>query len=167
MFLISSCCCLCSIQWSQVLSLEWRCSWSSADRRCSNYIWVIDNFIAYQGATYIRGFTVDVNRACQLWQPLLGLLMRILGGISLTFRKLSKIFSWNLSIAEIIWEFQAEALCVCHALGTRTKFQLEILTINVISGIVYFPKIVLIRSRSVNETNPWCPIVYDYMLQLI
>ena len=22
-------------------------SWSSADRRCSNYIWVIDNFIAY------------------------------------------------------------------------------------------------------------------------
>ena len=35
------------IQWSQVLSWEWRCSWSSADRRCSNYIWVIDNFIAY------------------------------------------------------------------------------------------------------------------------
>ena len=26
---------------------EWRCSWSSADRRCSNYIWVIKNFIAY------------------------------------------------------------------------------------------------------------------------
>ena len=30
-----------------VLSWEWRCSWSSADRRCSNYIWVINNFIAY------------------------------------------------------------------------------------------------------------------------
>ena len=30
-----------------VLSREWRCSWSSADRRCSNYIWVVDNFIAY------------------------------------------------------------------------------------------------------------------------
>ena len=29
-----------------VTSREWRCSWSSADRRCSNYIWVIDNFIA-------------------------------------------------------------------------------------------------------------------------
>ena len=26
---------------------EWRCSWSSADRRCSNYVWVIDNLIAY------------------------------------------------------------------------------------------------------------------------
>ena len=35
-----------------------RCIGSSADRRCSNYIWVIDNFIAYQGATYIRGSTV-------------------------------------------------------------------------------------------------------------
>ena len=29
------------------ISWEWRCSWSSADRRCSNYIWVINNFIAY------------------------------------------------------------------------------------------------------------------------
>ena len=26
---------------------EWRCNWSSADRRCSNYIWVINKFIAY------------------------------------------------------------------------------------------------------------------------
>ena len=41
-------------------SREWRCSWSSADRRCSNYIWVIDNFIAFQGTSYIRGFTVVI-----------------------------------------------------------------------------------------------------------
>ena len=33
MFLVSSCSCLCPIHWSQVLSGEWRCSWSSADRR--------------------------------------------------------------------------------------------------------------------------------------
>ena len=58
MFLVSSCSCLRSINWSHVLSWEWRCSWSSADRRCSNYIWVINNFIAYKGAIYIRGFTV-------------------------------------------------------------------------------------------------------------
>ena len=47
MFLISSWRYLCLIHWSQVLSWEWRCSWSSADRRCSNYIWVINNFLAY------------------------------------------------------------------------------------------------------------------------
>ena len=41
-----------------VLSREWRCSWSSAHRRCSNCIWVINNSIAYQGATYIRGLTI-------------------------------------------------------------------------------------------------------------
>ena len=29
-----------------LLGREQRCSWSSDDRRCSNYIWVIDNFIA-------------------------------------------------------------------------------------------------------------------------
>ena len=37
---------LCHIYWRQVLSREWRCSWSSADRRCSNYIWVINDLIA-------------------------------------------------------------------------------------------------------------------------
>ena len=35
------------IHWSQWLSREWRCSWSSADRWCSNYIWVINDFIAH------------------------------------------------------------------------------------------------------------------------
>ena len=48
-------------------------------------------------------------------------------------------------------------LCECaqsHALGTCTKFQLEILTINVISGIVYFREIILESSRSISETTP-------------
>ena len=59
MLLVSSCSCLCPIHWSQALSWEWRCIWSTADKRCSNYIWVINNFIAYQGVTYIRGLVVD------------------------------------------------------------------------------------------------------------
>ena len=58
MFLISACSCLNAIYWSQVLSGEWRCSWSSANRRCSNYILVINNLIAYWSATYIRDLTV-------------------------------------------------------------------------------------------------------------
>ena len=44
-------------------------------------------------------------------------------------------------------------LCTCAqsmALGTRTKFQLEILTINVISIIVYFREIILESSRNVS-----------------
>ena len=40
-----SCSCLCPIHCSQVLSRVWICSLSSADSRCSNYIWVINNFI--------------------------------------------------------------------------------------------------------------------------
>ena len=70
-----------------------------------------------------------------------------------------RISSWNL--------------CTCaqsHALGTHTKFQLEILTVNVISGIVYFREIILESSRNVCETTPsiltfiswqltyWCPL---------
>ena len=58
MILISSWSRLCPTLWSQVLSREWRCSWSSADRRCSNYIWVIDNLIAHYSASYIRDLTV-------------------------------------------------------------------------------------------------------------
>ena len=51
-------------------------------------------------------------------------------------------------------------LCTCaqsHALGTRTKFQLEIVTANVIYGIVYFREIILESSREVSETTPWHP----------
>ena len=44
---VSSYICFCPIQWRHVLSREWRCSWSSADMWCSNYIQVINNFIAF------------------------------------------------------------------------------------------------------------------------
>ena len=85
-----------------------------------------------------------------------GLVLKHQGFVSLTFRELSKIISRNLCIAEIVllmrissWNF------VCaHALGTCTKFQLEILTINVISSIVYFREILLKSSRNVSETTP-------------
>ena len=33
-----------------MLSRGWRCSWSSANRWCSNYIWVINNSVAFQGS---------------------------------------------------------------------------------------------------------------------
>ena len=48
-------------------------------------------------------------------------------------------------------------LCSCaqsHALGTRTKFQFEIMTLNMITGIVYFREIILESSRNVSETIP-------------
>ena len=54
MILISSCSCRCPIHWNQGLSREWRCSWSSADRRCSNYIWVINDYIAYKSDLYLN-----------------------------------------------------------------------------------------------------------------
>ena len=58
MIFVSSCSCHCPIHWSQLLSREWRCSWGSANRRSSNYIWVSRNFIAFLGACYIRGLAV-------------------------------------------------------------------------------------------------------------
>ena len=64
MFLISSCSCLCPIYWCQALSREWRCSWSSADRQCSNYIWVINSVITYWGASYIKDLTWSLYCGC-------------------------------------------------------------------------------------------------------
>ena len=57
MYFVSSFSCLGPFHWSHVLGREWRCSW-----RCSNYIWMINNFIAYLSATYIRG-----SNATHLW----------------------------------------------------------------------------------------------------
>ena len=66
--------CLCPIHWSLVLSKKkWRCSWNSADRQCSSYIWVVKNFIPYKGVTYIRGLTVAPVIAPRWHIPLDGL----------------------------------------------------------------------------------------------
>ena len=71
MFLVSSCSCLCPVYWSHVSSWEWRCSWSSADRQCSNYIWVINNLIGHKGVTYIRDLMVGYFPGwVLLWLPL-------------------------------------------------------------------------------------------------
>ena len=52
-----------------------------------------------------------------------------------------------------MWEFQAETVYVYlePCFGAPTKFQLEILTINAISGIVYFRDIISESSRNVSE----------------
>ena len=55
MFLVLSCSCLCTIYQRHVLSWEWRCSWSTTDRRSSNYIGVI---FVYLSASYIRDLMV-------------------------------------------------------------------------------------------------------------
>ena len=47
MFIVSSCSCPCPTHWSQMLSWEWRCSWRIACQCCSDYIWVINKFIAH------------------------------------------------------------------------------------------------------------------------
>ena len=44
---LSFCCCFCSIQSGRLWSRKRTCSYSSANRRCSNYIWVIYNYFAY------------------------------------------------------------------------------------------------------------------------
>ena len=51
--------------------------------------------------------------------------------------------------------------CMCaqsHALGAHTKFQLEILIVNKISGIVYFRKFILKSFQNVSKTTPWVPM---------
>ena len=50
-------CCL-SLQLSLRNMLKPSVKWRSADRRCSNYIWVINHLFAYQSASYIRDLTV-------------------------------------------------------------------------------------------------------------
>ena len=81
------------------------------------------------------------------------------GVVSLTFHELSKIFSRNLCLAEIvlvmrIWSGNFVRVPKAMLLGTRAKFQLQILTENVISVVVYFREIILESSRNVSETTP-------------
>ena len=71
-----------------------------------------------------------------------------------TFRELSKIFSWNLCISEIVLLMRISSWNLYYALGSRTEFLIEILTINVISAIVYFCEIILGSLWNISETTP-------------
>ena len=59
MFLVSCCSCLFPIHWSQVLSREWGCTWG-------RYIWVINNFIIYYRASFIRVLTVFAHNVSSI-----------------------------------------------------------------------------------------------------
>ena len=82
-------------------------------------------------------------------------LYRYLRIVSLTFRSPKCSLEMCVLQKSYLWEFQAETLYVCpKLLGTCTKFQPEIPTINVISGIEYFREIIFESSRNVTETTP-------------
>ena len=60
----------------------------------------------------------------------------------------------HASLCELEWKClwaTLHSLPKSHAMGTRKEFQLEILTINVISGIVHFRGIILESSLNVRE----------------
>ena len=124
MFLVSSCSCLRSIHWSQVLSWEWRCSWSSAGRWCSNYIWVINNCIAYKGATYIRGFTVlnhALSSTAAVFQPSL----KLRRGRVITHITVKSITSMTTTKSRVKYRsrrnIQTPRLWYCPQRATNTK----------------------------------------------
>ena len=77
------------------------------------------------------------------------------GGCFTIVSELSKIFTWNLCIAEILLLMQISSWNFVRV----PKAMLETLTINVISGIVYFYEIILESLRSISETTP-CYITF-------
>ena len=116
MILVSSCRWLCLIHWSQVLSQEWRCS---ADRR-SNFISVINEFIAYEAATYIRGFTIHIlsgfNRTLTRSKMLFFIMILIFKCDSLVLGSFCKCFcfphsSCSSSMAWIRWRSVTSWVC--------------------------------------------------------
>ena len=91
----------------------------------------------------------------------------IQGVVSLTFCELSKkilskfVYCTNSTYDEN-FNLKLRTCNQCLALGTRTHFQIEILTINVISRVVYFRQNILGSSRNVSETAPWLERLMSY-----
>ena len=113
MFLVSVCSCLCTIYWSQILSGEWRCSWSSADRRCSNYIWVINNLIACQSASYIKDLTVCLVY-CEYFVVLRTLCYN------------STLLRDDFRLAPSQWEMSLQSNALSHWLGVNLESTLAL-----------------------------------------
>ena len=133
MFLFSSCSSLCTIHWSQVLSREWRCSWSSADRRCSNYIWVINKFVAYWGATYIRDFllpSVTAQAWSSLWlQMSCQIIMLDHQQTVCSLQKWTWYSHWvPISVINYYWSEYILQLWLCHKIPLQKHQQYPMLT---------------------------------------
>ena len=92
MVFVSSWSCLCAIHWSQMFSREWTCTWSSADKCCSDYIWVINNSITYNGAAYIRSFTPYIRGLTEFFVVIWKFIKHVKGWIS------SKLFWTKLQL---------------------------------------------------------------------
>ena len=64
----------CPIHWSQVLSREWRCSWSSPVRWCFKYIWVISKMLFilevwwYVSYLYFASYLLFLCESPESWQ---------------------------------------------------------------------------------------------------
>ena len=70
-FLVSPCSCLYPIHWSQAWSREWRCSWSSADRQCSNFIWVINILLPTKVHLILKFLRVNLYDSYEIQNVLL------------------------------------------------------------------------------------------------
>ena len=118
MFLVSSCSCLYAIYWDQVISRKWRCSWT---RRCSNCIWVSNNFNAYQGASHIRGFTVSIRAYQTIENPTVSKKSKaprfwlFIRGLSLRSDEFPSQISSNGESASMPWRHQV------YAMGSNSK----------------------------------------------
>ena len=78
-------------------------------------------------------------------------------GVSLTFHETLEniLLKFVYCRSHTSYENFKLKLCMCaHALGTRKKFWVEILAINVISATVYIREIILKSSRNASETTP-------------
>ena len=79
-----------------------------------------------------------------------------LGVVSLTFRQLSKKLSRNLCIAQIVLVIRISSWNFVRVPKVLLWAHIQIFTINVISGVVYFPENILWSSQNVSETGPSC-----------
>ena len=174
MFLVLSCSCLCPIHWSQMLSQEWRCNWSrTTGDTPTTSVWSAISLPNKVHLTlevwwyyYMRDYSILTTKMEENlsywsvgWNPFPISNDAAAGGC---FTNVSRALQNNLTKIHntrnhIYGENFKLKLCTCaqsHALGTRTKFQLEILITSTISAIHKFRENISESSWNVSETTP-------------
>ena len=143
-----SCCCLCAIYWSQMLSREWRCSWSSTDRQCSNYIWVVNKFITYQGVSYIRDLTVTRMTNTKLINSLYTESFKKKN--VLAFSTILEHWSGKGSINHSLWKTKAHLSCRVNTMATDALTPYAVRTL-----FQYLIRHLIVRSHEVSKPRYW------------
>ena len=140
-----------------MISGEWVCSLSSADRRCANHIWVINNLIAHWNASYIKDLTVIVHSNEGTMEK--DKCNYLVHSIVLCYNKGISIMTHKIWSCKASFRWQNKDIGLSLLLSTVYRTLQRLVDILLIVPSCGFIRLMSVRLTNINERRGWKYVV--------